>query len=56
MMLQYHFHFPPKKRKFDTDSNVLKAHKVNNNKNISRKGAPGIEGRKIPFVLKGDRQ
>ena len=47
MMLQYHFHFPPKKQKFDT------AHKVKNN---SRKVAPGIEGRKIPFVLIGDRQ
>ena len=56
MMLQYHFHFPPKKRKFDTESDVPKAHKVNNNKNNSRKVAPGIGGRKIPFVLIGDRQ
>ena len=47
MMLQYHFHFPPKKRKFDT------AHKVKNN---IRKLAPGTEGRTIPFVLKGYRQ
>ena len=51
MMLQYHFHFPPKKRKFDTDSDVSKAHKVNNNNN-SRKGALGIEGRQIPFSSK----